>query len=198
MDLMPIISEDHRCGVFAAKTSVKLIIYFSNPASYSKFYELLSQVLVIFSVALREEELVCSLLEDMIVLAGVETAFFEVQFDVVIMCMVRLAENLELGEKLSQLAVEFVVTVAEDRDSGCGMMRMVRKELLVLMDMLVHVEDDPGWGNTINDDENEGELSMFRLAIAFGGGVNVPNLPTEQSVDVISPTLETQNQLLLH
>ncbi|KAF3635869.1 hypothetical protein FXO37_25772 [Capsicum annuum] len=116
MDLMPIISEDHQCGVFAAKATVKLIMYFSNPASYSKFYELLSQVLVIFSVALREEELVCSLLEDMIVLAGVETAFFEVHLDVVIMCMVRLAENLELGAKLSQLAVEFVVTVAEDRD----------------------------------------------------------------------------------
>ncbi|KAF3667307.1 hypothetical protein FXO38_08668 [Capsicum annuum] len=98
-------------------------------------------------VAIDEEELVCSLLEDLIVLA--------------------------------------------DRESGCEMMQMVLNEevtklLLVLIDMLVHIGDDPCWGDAINDDGNEGELSMCsygkeslgRLAIVLGGSVIVPNLPS--------------------
>lgn len=84
-----------------------------------------------------------------------------------------------------------MVTVAEDRESGCKMMQMVlnkevTKLLLVLIDMLVHIGDDPCWGDAINDDGNEGELSMCsygkeslgRLAIVLGGSVIVPNLPS--------------------
>lgn len=190
-DLMPTVSEDHRCGVFAAKASVKLILYLSTPASYCKFYGLLGHVVMTLFVALGdEEELVCSLLEDLIVLAGVETAVFKVQIDVVFESMVRLAENLGLGEKTRQLAIEFVVTVVEDRESGCGMMQMVPKEVVtrllgMLIVMLVHIEDDPCWGNATSDDKNEGELSMCsyamesldRLAIALGGNVIVPSCP---------------------
>ncbi|KAF3624047.1 hypothetical protein FXO37_31564 [Capsicum annuum] len=62
----------------------------------------------------------------------------------------------------------------------------VTKLLLVLIDMLVHIGDDPCWGDAANDDGNEGELSMCiygkeslaRLAIALGGSVIVPNLPS--------------------
>ncbi|PHU26778.1 putative Ufm1-specific protease [Capsicum chinense] len=98
-------------------------------------------------VAIEEEELVCSLLEDLIALA--------------------------------------------DKESGCEIMQMVLNEevtklLLVLIDMLVHIGDDPCWGDAINDDGNEGELSkcgygkesLGRLAIALGGSVIVPNLPS--------------------
>ncbi|PHT68735.1 hypothetical protein T459_28222 [Capsicum annuum] len=52
--------------------------------------------------------------------------------------------------------------------------------------MLVHIGDDPCWGDAANDDGNEGELSMCiygkeslgRLAIALGGSLIVPNLPS--------------------
>ncbi|XP_059307198.1 uncharacterized protein LOC132058844 [Lycium ferocissimum] len=189
--LMPTVSEDHRCGVAAARASVKLMLYFATPSSYSKFYGLLGHVIMTLFMALGEEVLVCSLLEDLIVLAGVETAFFKVQFDVVFESMVRLAANLDLVESLRQLAIEFVVTVAEDRESGCGMMQTVNQELvtkllLVLIDMLVDIDDDPSWGNAASDDENEGEFSscgyamerLDRLAIALGGNVIVPNCPS--------------------
>ncbi|KAJ8526273.1 hypothetical protein K7X08_028750 [Anisodus acutangulus] len=188
---MPTVSEDHRCGVTAAKASVKLMLYYANPSSYSKFYDLLGYVIMTLFVELGEEVLVCELLEDLIVLAGVETALFRAQIDVVFESMVGLAVNLELVEKLRQLAIEFVVTVAEDRESGCGMMQTVNEELvskllLVLIDMLVDIDDDPNWGNATSDDENEGEFrscgyameSLDRLAIALGGNVIVPSCPS--------------------
>ncbi|KAG5592162.1 hypothetical protein H5410_042676 [Solanum commersonii] len=186
-DLMPTILEDHRCRVAAARASVKLILYYSTPASYCKFYGLLEHVIVTLFVALGEEDLVCSLLEDLIVLVGVETAVFKVNIGVVVKYMVRIAENSKLGEKLRQLSIEFIVTLAEDREIGCGMMQMVPKEevtklLSVLIVMLVHIKDDPCWGNATSDDENEGQLSMCtyamesldRLAIALEGSVIVP------------------------
>ncbi|XP_059309488.1 uncharacterized protein LOC132060469 [Lycium ferocissimum] len=172
--LMPTVSEDHRCGVAAARASVKLMLYFATPSSYSKFYGLLGHVIMTLFMALGEEVLVCSLLEDLIVLAGVETAFFKVQFDVVFESMVRVAENLDLVESL--------------RESGCGMMQTVNqsKLLLVLIDMLVDIDDDPSWGNATSDDENEGEFSscgyamerLDRLAIALGENVIVPSCPS--------------------
>ncbi|XP_049361572.1 uncharacterized protein LOC125826294 [Solanum verrucosum] len=152
-DLMPTVLEDHRSRVAAARASVKLIF----------------------------------LLEDLIVLVGVETAVFKVNIGVVVKYMVRIAENSKLGEKLRQLSIEFIVTLAEDREIGCGMMQMVPKEevtklLSVLIVMLVHIKEDPCWGNATSDDENEGQLSMCsyamesldRLAIALGGSVIVP------------------------
>ncbi|XP_006352399.1 importin-5-like isoform X2 [Solanum tuberosum] len=190
-DLMPTITEEHRSGVLAARASVKLILYLSNPASYCKFYGLLGHVLMTLIMACSDEEvLVCSVLEDLIVLAGVETAFFEGNIGVVFESMVKLAECLNLGEKSRQLAIEFVVTVAENREIGCGMIEIVPKEevtklLNVLIKMLVHIEDDPRWRNAISDDKNEGELSMCsygmesleRLAIALGGDAILPNCP---------------------
>nr|XP_018621867.1 importin-5-like [Nicotiana tomentosiformis] len=125
-------------------------------------------------MALGEEVLVCSLLEDLIILAGAETEFFTVQIDVIISSMVKVVENLELKERTWQLAIEFVLIVAED---------VVSKLLSQLIVMLVHIEDDPNWGNAISDDENAGELSMCsyameslgRLAIALGGNVILPS-----------------------
>ncbi|KAK6782734.1 hypothetical protein RDI58_020530 [Solanum bulbocastanum] len=127
-DLMPTVLEDHRCRVAAARASVKLILYYSTPASYCKFYGLLKHVILTLFVALGEEDLVCSLLEDLIVLVGVETEVFKVNIGVVVKYMVRIAENSKLGEKLRQLSIEFIVTLAEDREIGCGMMQMVPKE----------------------------------------------------------------------
>ncbi|KAK4707597.1 hypothetical protein R3W88_028522 [Solanum pinnatisectum] len=186
-DLMPTITEDHRSRVVAARASVKLILYLSNPASYCKFYGLLGHVIMTLIMACSDEEvLVCSVLEDLIVLAGVETAFFKDNI-VVFESMVKLAEYLKLGEKLRQLAIEFVVTVAENREIGCGIVpkEEVTKLLNVLIEMLVHIEDDPRWRNAITDDKNEGELSMCsngmesleRLAIALGGDAILPNCP---------------------
>ncbi|XP_075080763.1 uncharacterized protein LOC142166176 isoform X1 [Nicotiana tabacum] len=173
-DLKPTILEDHRCGVVAAKASVKLVLYLGNTANYSKFYDLMGYVMMTLFMALGEEVLVCSLLEDLIILAGAETEFFKVQIDVVIDSMVKVVENLELKERTWQLAIEFVLIVAED---------VVSKLLSQLIVMLVHIEDDPNWGNAISDDENAGELSMCsyameslgRLAIALGGNVILPS-----------------------
>ncbi|KAM3201528.1 importin-5-like [Capsicum annuum] len=189
-DVMVAESYDRRVGVAAAKASVKLILYYSTPLSYSKFHVLLGNLMIHLFKEIGEEELVCSLLEDLIVLACVKAAYFSVEIGVVIERMVRLAGDLTLGEKTRKLAVEFVVTVAEDRESGCEMMQMVPDEevtklLGVLIDMLVHIRDDPSWGSAVNDDGNEGELgicsygkeSLGRLAIALGGNVIVPNLP---------------------
>ncbi|KAM3283396.1 importin-5-like [Capsicum chacoense] len=203
-DVMVAASDDHRFGVFASKASVKLIMCFATPASYCKFYDLFAYVMMVlvegvhdlfahkimasYEGVSEEEEIVCSLLEDLIVLAGVETAFFEVKIGVVIECMVRIAEDMRLREKLRQLAIEFVVTVAEDRECGCRMMQMVPNEEVaklvgVLIVMLAYIEDDPSWGNANSDDGNEGVLSMCsyamvglnRLAVALGGSVIVPS-----------------------
>ncbi|XP_019261234.1 PREDICTED: importin-5-like [Nicotiana attenuata] len=189
-DLMPTVTEDHRCGVAAAKASVKLVLYLGNTANYSKFYDLMAYVMMTLFMALGEEVLVCSLLEDLIILAGAETEFFKVQIDVVIDSMVKIVGNLELEEKTRQLGIEFVLTVAEDKENGCGMMQKIDKDVVSkllseLIVMLVHIEDDPNWGNAISDDENGGELSMCsyamesldRLAIALGGNVILSSCP---------------------
>ncbi|PHT69213.1 hypothetical protein T459_28700 [Capsicum annuum] len=124
----------------------------------------LGNLMIPLFVAIDEEELVCSLLEDLIVLA--------------------------------------------DRESGCEMMQMVLNEevtklLLVLIDMLVHIGDDPCWGDAINDDGNEGELSMCsygkeslgRLAIVLGGSSGM-TMMNEAALETLG-SLAIQSQLLL-
>lgn len=49
-----------------------------------------------FRVYGDEDEHVCSVLEELIVLAGEQNAFLEVQFGVVFEFIMKLAENLEL------------------------------------------------------------------------------------------------------
>ncbi|TMW85305.1 hypothetical protein EJD97_023354 [Solanum chilense] len=190
--LMPTVTRDHRSRVIAARASVKLILHSSNPASYCKFYGLLGSVLMTLIMSCsNEEDLVCSVLEDLIVLAGVATEFFENDIGVLFESMVKLAECEKLGEKLRQLAIEFVVTVVENREIGRGIMEKVPKEevtklLNVLIKMLVHIEEDPRWENAISDDDrNEEELSICsygmesleRLAIALGGDAILPSCP---------------------
>ncbi|KAH0660925.1 hypothetical protein KY289_029673 [Solanum tuberosum] len=80
--------------------------------------------------------------------------------------------TFEFNEEVRMVAIfEFVGTMAENREIGCGMMEIVPKEevtklLNVLIMMLVHIEDDPCWGNAISDDENKGELNEHKVDIA--------------------------------
>ncbi|KAG5598234.1 hypothetical protein H5410_029604 [Solanum commersonii] len=85
-----------------------------------------------------------------------------------VVCALVLNLTFEFNEEVRMVTIsEFVVTVAENREIGCGMMEIVPKEevtklLNVLIMMLVHIEDDPCWGNAISDDKNKGEWSMCR------------------------------------
>ncbi|CAL5326688.1 unnamed protein product [Camellia sinensis] len=108
--------------------------------------------------------------------------------------MLSIAELKGVAEKKVELAIEFVVTVAEDRKQGCGMIEKLDHDLTrllsVLLNKLVITEDDSSWykaDSDNNDDYKVGKLSKFcygnedfsRLTVALHGNAIVSNYQEE-------------------
>lgn len=98
-----------------------------------------------------------------------------------------IATATTLDPSLRIYASEFLLTIAEQKDSGLGNLFTVLPNFVeclfeIFMEFLLDIEDDPKWhaADTENADEGNGELyefgmeSLDRLSIAVGGKVLVP------------------------
>ncbi|XP_059623256.1 uncharacterized protein LOC132266410 [Cornus florida] len=129
-------------------------------------------------------------LEEMIELAGTKTGFLRQRIETLVDFMILVAEQDQVfEEKTRHLAVEFIITVAEDREQGCLMIQnlpqSINKLLGLFMNMLLFIEDDPSWSEASSDDKNAGETDMYcygmgclgRFAVALRGNAISSNFP---------------------
>ncbi|KAI3451336.1 hypothetical protein Pfo_008001 [Paulownia fortunei] len=184
--------EDHVVSGAAVGASVELVLHLATPSSHEKYYDLLNYMVRVLSDAVDEMDASQTqrILEDMIVLAGAETRFLRSHIDYLVEKMLDVAENYYVNDKTRELVVEFVTTVAEDREYGCGMIQNIppvflKRLFAVLFNMLASIEDDPSWDQANSDSENEGELgnccyamqAFSRLVMALRENVIIRNLP---------------------
>ncbi|GMP32435.1 hypothetical protein CsSME_00006193 [Camellia sinensis var. sinensis] len=151
-------------------------------------------VTTLFDVTKQEQELANNVLEEMIMLVGAKTRILRKRIGFFVGAMLSIAELKGVAEKKVELAIEFVVTVAEDRKQGCGMIEKLDHDLTrllsVLLNKLVITEDDSSWykaDSDNNDDYKVGKLSKFcygnedfsRLTVALHGNAIVSNYQEE-------------------
>ncbi|XP_057469428.1 uncharacterized protein LOC130758510 [Actinidia eriantha] len=178
--------EDSRIRVAAVRASVGWIVYLRD-----EFTELVVlMVTTLFDLLNKnEEDYAQKVLEEMIVLAGAKTGFLKTLIDHLVESMLLVTEVEGAEDKTRELAIEFVLTVAEDRNQGCGMIEKLNKRITrllgILIKMLVFIEDDLSWHKAGSDENNAGESdvllygmeSLGRLAAALRGNAIVDNHP---------------------
>nr|GMD49240.1 importin-5-like [Ipomoea batatas] len=180
-------SGDTRLRSATVGAAVKLIVYVAIPNDYYEYYGLLTGMIsVLGDVVLCDQDLACSVLDEMVVLARGKPWFLAVHIKSMVEAMLKIVSDIGLEEKTRKLAVEFLVTVAEGGDEGYEMIRNLPSNLIELLAqllrMLMCVKDDISWMVEENADDMEAagkmsyaEEALSRLAIALGGDVILPN-----------------------
>ncbi|GFY87610.1 hypothetical protein Acr_05g0012490 [Actinidia rufa] len=112
----------------------------------------------------NDEDNAQKVLEEMIVLAGAKTGFLIILIDHLVESMLLVTEVKGAEDKTRELAIEFVLTVAEDGNQGCGMIVKLNKRITrllgIVIKMLVFIEDDLSW-HKAGDENNAGESDAF-------------------------------------
>ncbi|KAK6119931.1 hypothetical protein DH2020_046324 [Rehmannia glutinosa] len=153
----------------AVGASVELILHLTTPSNHEKHYDLVNYMLRVLFDVMDEIDACFSthrILEDMAVLAGAETRFLRSNIDYLVEKMLDAAENYFASNKTKELAVECVITIAEDREYGCGMIQntpldVLRRLFRVLLYMLAPIDLDPS-----EDEGDSGNCSYAMKAIA--------------------------------
>nr|GMD54646.1 importin-5-like [Ipomoea batatas] len=182
---------DTRLRSATVGAAVKLIVYVAIPNDYYEYYGLLTGMIsVLGDVVLCDQDLACSVLDEMVVLARGKPWFLEVHIKSMVEAMLKIVSDTGLEEKTRKLALEFLVTVAEGGDEGYEMIQklpsnLIEELLAQLLRMLMCDKDDISWMVEENADDMEAagkmsiscyaEEALSRLAIALGGDVILPN-----------------------
>ena len=168
--------------------AINFIRYLSSSTDRDQFQDLLSTMMRTISEALNcgQEATTQEALELLIELVWTEQRFLRRQLVDVVGSMLQITEAESLEEGKRHLAVEFVITLAEARERGPGMMRklpqFISRLFAILMKMLLDIEDDPAWHSADSEDEDVAESSNYSvgqecldmLAISLGGNMIVP------------------------
>nr|GMD53437.1 importin-5-like [Ipomoea batatas] len=188
--LMDQVSGDTRLRSATVGAAVKLIVYLAIPNDYYEYYGLLTGMIsVLGDVVFCDQDLACSVLDEMVVLARGKPWFLAVHIKSMAEAMLKIVSDTGLEEKTRKAAVEFLVTVAEGGDEGYEMIRnlpsnLIEELLAQLLRMLMCVKDGISWMVEVNADDMEAagkmsyaEEALSWLAIALGGDVILPNSP---------------------
>jgi hypothetical protein len=123
-----------------------------------------------------------SALSQFIELAGMDADFLRPHLDLLIDTMLAIVINPELEEDTRHMAMEFIVSVAENRP---GMVRKkeltIQRIIPILLEMIHDLEDNPDWNEgeeaDLEDANSEvGSESLDRLSLALGGNAITPQL----------------------
>lgn len=140
------------------------------------------------SISLGEEEDARSAIELLIEVAETEPKFWKTNLPTVCPLMLQIASTLkpdedDAGRRCRQMALEFLVSVAEKLPSQCRKMgNFVQSVFPVGLAMMLEKEDDPDWYEQEDDDGfadsytnfDAGQESLDRIAIALGGKSVLP------------------------
>ena len=174
--LHPLLSASLSAGaidvrVAALRATVGFVQALESPADRDQFQNLIPAMVSTLMDALKagDESSAQEALEMFVEVAGTEPRFLRKQLQPVCQAMLQIAAEQNFEEGVRHLAVEFIVTLCEQREKAPGMMRKIPQyigELCnILLKMLLDIEDDPLW-HTAEDEENEdaGNSDDFHVA----------------------------------
>lgn len=140
------------------------------------------------SIEMGNDEEARSAIELFLEVVEAEPRFWKNNLQNVCPLMLQIASRLtpdeeEEGRRLRQIALEFLVSIAEKMPSQCRKLQnFVQSIFPVGLAMMLEKEDDPEWHEQENEDEmfdsctnfDAGQESLDRLAIALGGKTVLP------------------------
>jgi len=171
--------------IAALAATANFLQVLNEPHERSHFQQLTPAMLGTISTALGtgKEDEARTAIELFVDLAELDPTFLRPHLVTVITAMITIATTTTLEDNTRQSAMEFLVTLAENRP---GMLRKLPKFLEtlvpVVLNFMLELEDDPEWNQGEEEDEVDitnadvGEESLDRLSIGLGGKQLVPVL----------------------
>ncbi|XP_031115495.1 importin-5-like isoform X2 [Ipomoea triloba] len=179
--------NDERVRAATHGAAVNMILHLPTSSNY---YDLLPEMISVLMDTVYSDYLTSDILEEIIVLATRKPGFFVAEVKCWVQSMVEIISEERLKPKTRQLAIQFLVVMAEDKKEGCGMIQnlpgdLIEEILTQLLILLVGVDDGDDWELADDDDTEVGKKSLAcyaedawrRLAIALRGEVIVGNPP---------------------
>ncbi|CAN8252385.1 unnamed protein product [Cochlearia groenlandica] len=171
--------------ISALNAVISFVQCLPNSTERDRFQDVLPAMITTLNESLNNgnEATAQEALELFIELAGTEPGFLRMQIIEIVDSMLEIAEADSLEESTRHLAIEFLVTLAEERAPGMvrKLPQFIDRLYVVLMKMLEDIEDNAAWHSAETEDEDAGQTSNYimgqecldRLAIALGGNTLV-------------------------
>ncbi|CAI9285010.1 unnamed protein product [Lactuca saligna] len=186
-ELASSILPDNDVRIAALSLVISFIRCLSNSGDRNRFQDLLPAMMMTLIKDLNggQEATAQEALELLITLAGTEPRFLRRQLVEVVGSMLQIAEANTLEEGTRHLAIEFMITLSDAKETAPSVMRKLSRFISRLISILLHVlldaEDEPSWHTAENEDEDAGESSNYsvrqecldRLVISLGGNTIV-------------------------
>ena len=177
--------------VAALKALASFLLSLESANSRQPFQALVPLMLqcIVDALAANDEDTVRSALEVFVEIAESQPKFLKTNLMELIQGMIQISGNTELDDSTRHLALEFLLTVAENSPATARKMGTFCAQVVpVALGMMLEIEcDTPDelaeWENQQEDEEDTeitnydvGEEALDRLAIALGGKTVVPVL----------------------
>ena len=176
--------------VAALKATVALVSALEEPSQRKEFQSLIPAMLQTLGAALSEDEdKAQDALSLFVALAEEDARFIRKYINEVALAMLHIAELSTLEDGTRQLALEFLVTLAEARESAPGMIRKIDgltgRLITCALGFLLDIEEDPAWNAAENEEDMDagqgdrfdaGMECLDRLSVALGAKAVLPVL----------------------
>jgi len=177
----------------ATATYIRLI---EDSRARQELQQLIPLMLGTVSAALnaQKEEEAQSAIKLFVELGEMDPLFLKPYIEQITNAMMMIASAQQLEDNTRQVAVEFLLTLAENKP---GMVRKIPKYLDTLIPIIIHmmlqVEDDDQWNQGLDEDDDDvditdsdiGEEALDRICLALGGKNIVPMIFSQN----VLPTL---------
>ena len=157
--------------VAALRATASFVQALEEPAHRDQFQGLIPAMVSTLMDALKagDEAAAQEALDMLVEVAGTEPRFLRKQLEPVCQAMLTIAAEEKFEEGVRHLAIEFIVTLCEQREKAPGMMRKIPQYIgqlcNILLKMLLDVEDDPDWHTaTTEENEDAGNSDNFHVA----------------------------------
>ncbi|XP_009766010.1 uncharacterized protein LOC107788039 isoform X2 [Nicotiana tabacum] len=210
------LNDDTLCldvRISATRAVITFIQCVSSSNGKERFQDLLPGVMRILTDTLSnskdQEDAADYMLDLFIKLAQNEPKFFRRQLVIVAGSMMEIAEDEKLKEGTRQRAVEFLITLVEERERTPGMMRklpsFISRCFTMLLNLLLDIEDDPAWHSAETGSDNTGATSNFkvgaeclgRFSVALGGKSIAHTAKEQLSAYLVAPEWEKRHAALV-
>jgi len=175
--------ESQKVRLAALEAMSNFIQVFSDSKHRKELQQLTPLMLDILASTLnqQDEEAAQNVLKVFIDIAELDSGFFKPSLNVVFDAMVKIVQVADLDESIRQLAMEFLVTYAENKPNLCRQAPGLVQNLigLTLQMMLEIEEEEDEWTKTEDADDGTSNAivaqeDLDRICMALGGEVVVP------------------------
>jgi len=168
--------------VAALCATANFLAVLSEPNERAHFQQFIPLMLGVVSTSLNanQEEEARTAIELFVELAEGDPTFLRPHSSTVINAMITIASATGLEDSTKQLALEFLVTLAEAKPGLCRKHPKFEETLIpIVINMMLDLEDDANWNTGDNDEvdisnSDIGEECLDRLSLGLGGKGIVP------------------------